>query len=144
MKFTTTMSLFGNNTGIAVPEDVVEALGSGKRPAVNVTVNGYSYRSTVAPMGGQFLIPFSSDKRAETGIAGGDEIEVELTLDTASRAVAPPEDFAAALAEVPGAREAFDALSPSRQKAHVTSIEGAKAEETRQRRIAKAVAELTP
>lgn len=133
----------GNNTGIEVPEDVVEALGAGKRPPVNVTVNGYAYRSTIAPMGGQYLIPFSSDKRKATGIGGGDAIEVELTLDTAPRTVEPPEDLAAALAASPGAAEAFAALSPSRQKAHVTSVESAKAQETRERRIAKAVAELT-
>ncbi|MFI9059162.1 YdeI/OmpD-associated family protein [Streptomyces anulatus] len=144
MKFSTTMFRTGNNTGIEVPEAVVEALGAGKRPPVNVTVNGYAYRSTIAPMGGRYLIPFSADKRAETGIGGGDAIEVELTLDTVSRAVAPPEDLAAALAEAPGAAKAFAALSPGRQKAHVTSIEGAKARVTRERRIAKTVAELTP
>ncbi|MEW2216529.1 YdeI/OmpD-associated family protein [Streptomyces globisporus] len=144
MKFRTTMFQSGNNTGIEVPEGVVEALGAGKRPPVNVTVNGYGYRSTIAPMGGQYLIPFSSDKRKATGIGGGDAIEVELTLDTAPRTVEPPEDLAAALAAVPGAAEAFAVLSPSRQKAHVTSVEGAKAQETRERRIAKAVAELTP
>jgi hypothetical protein len=144
MKFSTTMFRTGNNTGIEVPQAVVEALGAGKRPPVNVTVNGYVYRSTIAPMGGQYLIPFSSDRRKETGIDGGDAIEVELTLDTAPRTVEPPEDFAAALAAEPGAAEAFAALSPSRQRAHVTSIEGAKAQETRERRIAKAVAELAP
>lgn len=144
MKFSTTMVQAGNNTGIEVPESVVEALGAGKRPPVNVTVNGYAYRSTIAPMGGQYLIPFSSDKRKATGIGGGDAIEVELTLDTAPRTVEPPEDLAAALAAAPGAAEAFAALAPSRQKAYVTSVEGAKARETRERRIAKAVAELTP
>lgn len=116
MKFSTTVFRTGNNTGIEVPEAVVEALGAGKRPPVNVTVNGYAYRSTIAPMGGQYLIPFSADKREETGIGGGDAIEVELTLDTASRAVAPPEDLAAALAAAPGAAEAFAALSPSRRR----------------------------
>ncbi|MGW3582302.1 YdeI/OmpD-associated family protein [Streptomyces rubiginosohelvolus] len=144
MKFRTTMFQTGNNTGIEVPEDVVEALGAGTRPPVNVTVNGYAYRSTIAPMGGQYLIPFSSDKRKATGIGGGDAIEVELTLDTAPRTVEPPEDLAVALAAAPEAAEAFAALSPSRQKAHVTSVESAKAQETRERRIAKAVAELTP
>ncbi|MFJ1589897.1 YdeI/OmpD-associated family protein [Kitasatospora albolonga] len=144
MKFSSTMFQSGNNTGIEVPEDVVEALGAGKRPPVNVTVNGYAYRSTIAPMGGRYLIPFSSGKRKETGIAGGDAIEVELTLDTALRTVEPPEDLAAALAAAPGAAEAFAALSPSRRKAHVTSVEGAKTDATRERRIAKTVAELTP
>ncbi|MFD9848390.1 YdeI/OmpD-associated family protein [Streptomyces parvus] len=144
MKFSTTMFRTGNNTGIEVPEDVVEALGAGKRPPVNVTVNGYAYRSTIAPMGGQYLIPFSADKRKATGIGGGDAIEVELTLDTAPRTVEPPEDLAVALAAAPGAAEAFAALAPSRQKAHVASVQGAKTDATRERRIAKAVAELTP
>lgn len=144
VKFSTTMFQTGNNTGVEVPEDVVEALGAGKRPPVNVTVNGYAYRSTIAPMGGRYLIPFSADKRKATGIGGGDAIEVELTLDTAPRTVEPPEDLAAALAAAPGAAEAFAALAPSRQKAHVASVEGAKTDATRERRIAKAVAELTP
>ncbi len=143
MKFSTTMFQTGNNTGIEVPEDVVEALGAGKRPPVNVTVNGYAYRSTIAPMGGQYLIPFSADKREATGIGGGDAIEVELTLDTAPRTVEPPEDLAVALAAAPGAAEAFAALAPSRQKAHVASVEGAKTDATRERRIVKVVAELT-
>jgi hypothetical protein len=143
MKFTTRMAQSGNNTGIPVPPEVIEALGGGKRPAVNVTVNGYSYRSTVAPLSGQFLISFSSDKRAESGIAGGDEIEVELTLDTASRAVEPPSDLAAALDASPGTRAAFDALSPSKQKAHVVSVESAKTDETRQRRVTAVVAALS-
>jgi hypothetical protein len=143
MKFTTRMAQIGKNTGIPVPPEVIEALGGGKRPAVNVTVNGYSYRNTVAPMGGQFLISFSSDKRAESGIAGGDEIEVELTLDTASRAVEPPADLAAALDASPGTRAAFDALSPSKQKAHVVSVESAKTDETRLRRITAVVDALS-
>jgi hypothetical protein len=143
MKFTTRMAQSGNNTGIPVPPEVIEALGGGKRPAVNVTVNGYSYRSTVAPLSGQFLISFSSDKRVESGIAGGDEIEVELTLDTASRAVEPPADLVAALDASPGTRAAFDDLSPSKQKAHVVSVESAKSEETRQRRVTAVVAALS-
>jgi hypothetical protein len=143
MEFVAIMLQQGNNTGIPVPEDVVERLGGGKRPAVNLTVNGISYRSTISPMGGRFLIPFSSDKRAATGIVGGDRLDVVLTLDTEPRTVEPPADFAAALDEAPGARAAFDALSPSRQKAHVVSIEGAKAAETRERRIVAAIASLT-
>jgi hypothetical protein len=141
MGFHTTMLQTGNNTGIPVPPEVLDALGGGKRPAVNVTVNGYSYRSTIASMGGQHLIPFSAERRAESGISGGDEIDVELALDTAPRTVEPPADLAAAL-DAAGVRAAFDALAPSRQKAHVVSVESAKAEETRQRRIAAVVAAL--
>lgn len=143
MKFTTKMFQTGNNTGVPVPAEVVEALGGGRRPAVSVMVNGYAYRSTIASMGGQFLIPFSADKRRESGISGGDSIDVELALDTVPRTVEPPADLAAALAAVPGAQEAFRALSPSRQKAHVTSIDDAKTDATRQRRITKVVEELT-
>ena len=143
MRFETTMSLSGNNTGIEVPPEVVESFGAGKRPPVVVTVNGFEYRSTVAPMGGMFLIPFSSDKRAATGIRGGDPIVVDLELDTAPRTVDVPDDLAAALDATPGAREAWERLSPSHKKAHVTAIEGAKAAETRQRRIDKAIEALT-
>ena len=136
------MSQVGNNTGIEVPPEVIEALGAGRRPPVVVVVNGYEYRNTVAVMGGRFMISFSSDKRAATGIAGGDPIVVDLELDTAPRTVEVPADLAAAL-ETAGAHAAFDALSPSAQKAHVTAVEGAKAAETRQRRIDGIVAKLT-
>lgn len=143
MRFETTMFLSGNNTGIEVPPEVVESFGAGKRPPVVVTVNGFEYRSTIAPMGGMFLIPFSSDKRAATGIRGGDPIVVDLELDTAPRTVDVPDDLAARLDVTPGAREAWERLSPSHKKAHVTAIEGAKAAETRQRRIAKVIEALT-
>lgn len=136
------MSQLGNNTGIEVPPEVIEALGGGKRPPVLVRVNGYEYRSTVGVMGGRSLIPFSSDKRKETGIGGGDAIEVEVELDTAPRTVEVPADFQAALEAAPGAVAAFEALAPSHKKAHVIAIEQAKAAETRQRRIDAAVAKL--
>ncbi|WP_157007053.1 YdeI/OmpD-associated family protein [Agromyces laixinhei] len=142
MRFETMMSQVGNNTGIEVPPDVIEALGAGKKPPVVVIVNGYEYRSTVAVMGGRFMISFSSDKRAASGIRGGDPIVVDLDLDTAPRTVEVPADLAAAL-EASGARAAFDALSPSARKAHVTAVEGAKAAETRQRRIDGIAAKLS-
>lgn len=142
MRFESNLRLMGNNTGIEVPPDVVEGLAGGKRPPVNVTVNGFSYRSTIGVMGGKFLIPFSSDKRAATGLAGGDAIEVELTLDTAPRTVEVPDDLAAAL-EAAAVRSAFDALSPSARKAHALAVESAKAPETRARRIHAIVSALT-
>lgn len=141
MEFETTMAQMGNNTGIEVPADVLEQLGGGKRPAVKVVVNGYAYDSTVGVMGGRFLIPFSSDKRAATGIGGGDALTVELTLDTAPRTTEVPADLASAL-DAAGVREAFDALSPSAKKAHVTNVVGAKAEETRARRVTTIVEKL--
>lgn len=142
MRFETTLSQMGNNTGIEVPADVVDELGAGKRAAVVVDVNGFVYASAIGVMGGRFLIPFSSDKRATTGLAGGDAITVTLTLDTAPRTVEVPDDLAAALAAA-GARAAFDALSPSARKAHVTSVESAKAADTRTRRIASVVAKVS-
>ncbi|BDV31748.1 YdeI/OmpD-associated family protein [Microbacterium terricola] len=141
MRYETTLSQVGNNTGIEVPPEVIEELGGGKRPPVAVSVNGFEYRSTVAVMGGRYLIAFSSDKRAATGLKGGDPISVELTLDTAPREVQVPDDLATALQEA-GARAAFDALSPSARKAHVTNVEGAKAADTRARRVEKIVAGL--
>jgi hypothetical protein len=142
MRFETTMTLSGNNTGIEVPPEVIEALGAGRKPPVQVTVNGYTYRSTVAVMGGRYMISFSSDKRAATGIEGGDPITVDLEVDTAPRTVEVPDDLAAALAAAPGVREAFDALAPSARKAHVTNVESAKAADTRERRIAAIVTKL--
>ncbi|MFF2371542.1 YdeI/OmpD-associated family protein [Agromyces sp. NPDC058110] len=141
MRFETTMSQSGNNTGIEVPEEVIEALGAGRKPPVVVTVNGYEYRSTVAVMGGRYMISFSSDKRAATGIGGGDPIVVDLEVDTEPRTVVVPADLADALAAA-DARGAFDALSPSARKAHVTNVESAKAPETRQRRVESIVAKL--
>ena len=139
MKFTTTLELSGRNTGVLVPPEVLEELGGGKQPLVNVVVNGYAYRSAVATMGSRSLIAFSSDKRKATGLQGGETIEVELTLDTEPRTVELPEELTAAFAAEPTVKAAFDALSPSKQKAHVTSIESAKAPETRARRVEAAL-----
>jgi hypothetical protein len=136
--YRTVMHLVGRNTGIPVPPEVLAELGGGKRPAVSVVVNGYRYSSTVGSMDGQALVPFSSERRTESGIAGGDALTVSLELDAAPRETPVPDDLAAALAEA-GLREVFDALSPSRRKAHVTSVEGAKAIETRARRVAAVV-----
>jgi uncharacterized protein DUF1905/bacteriocin resistance YdeI/OmpD-like protein len=141
VKFSTTLFQDGNNTGIEVPADAVVALDAGKRPPVVVTVNGYEYRSTIASMGGRYLIPFSAERRKESGLAGGDAIEVEVTVDEAPRVVEVPGDLAAAL-ESAAVKAAWAKLSYSTQKAHVTSVNGAKAPETRARRVAAVVAKL--
>ncbi len=108
---------------------------------VTVDVNGYVYASTIGVMGGRFLIPFSADKRAATGLSGGDPISVDLILDTAPRTVEVPDDLAAAL-DAAGARAAFDALAPSARKAHVANVEGAKTADTRARRITSLATKL--
>jgi hypothetical protein len=141
VRYRTTMHAIGRNTGIPVPPEVLGQLGAGKRPAVLVEVNGYGYVSTVGSMGGQALIPFSSEHRAASGIGGGDDLEVGLSLDLGSRDVTVPADLAAAL-EGAGLTEAFARLAPSHRKAHVTAVESAKGADTRQRRIESAIAKL--
>ena len=128
--------------GIEVPAAIVEALGSGRKPAVRVTINGYMYRSSVATMNGVFMIGVSNDVRAAAGVASGDEVDVELELDTEPRVVAVPDDLAAALDRDAGARAAFDRLSYSNKRRIVEPIVAAKNPETRQRRIEKAVETL--
>jgi uncharacterized protein DUF1905/bacteriocin resistance YdeI/OmpD-like protein len=143
VKFRTTILQSGKTaTGIQVPDEVVEALGAGKRPPVRVTINGYTYRSSIAVMGSAYMVGVNADNRAAAGVNGGDQVEVDIELDSAPREVRMPADFAAALDAEPSARRTFDGLSYSNKSWHVLSIEGAKSEETRQRRMAKSVAAL--
>ncbi len=143
MKFRTTVLQTGTNTtGILVPEAVLAELGAGKRPAVALTVNGYTWRSSVASRDGQYMISASAEVREKAGIAGGDDIDVDLELDTAPREVEVPVDFSSALDAEPAARAFFDTLSYSNKRRYVLNIESAKSEETRQRRIARAVETL--
>ncbi len=143
MTFRTTIELGGKTaTGFQVPPDVVAALGPGKRHAVTVTINGHSYASSVASRGGVFMVPLSAENRGLAGVAAGDEVDVDLQLDTSTREVEVPDDLAQALAAAPGTRAAFDALSYSNQRRYTLSIADAKTPETRQRRIEKAVTEL--
>lgn len=143
MRFRTTILQSGATaTGIRVPNEVVESLGAGRRPPVNVTINGVTYRNTIAVMGGEYMVGVSAENRAATEVKGGDEVDVDIELDTAPRVVELPPDFAAALEAEPSARETFERLSPSLKGYHVTQILGAKTDETRQRRIAKSVATL--
>lgn len=140
MRFHTTILQSGKTaTGIQVPDEVVEALGAGKRPAVRVTINGYTYRSTIAVMSGVYMVGVNAENRAAAGVAGGDEVDVVIELDTAPREVAVPADLAAALEAEPGALRTFEGSSYSNQSWHVLQVTGAKTEETRRRRIAKSI-----
>jgi hypothetical protein len=140
MKFTATLILGGKTaTGIEVPPEVVTALGAGKRPPVRVTIRNYTYRTTVAPYGGEFYIGLSAEVRQHTGVAAGDEVEVDIELDTEPREVSVPADFQTALNGDPQASAFFDGLSYSNKRRLVLGIEGAKTPETRQRRIEKAI-----
>ncbi|WP_152346142.1 YdeI/OmpD-associated family protein [Brevibacterium sp. CFH 10365] len=140
--FTTELLTLGNNVGIEVPEDIVLGFGVGKRVPVIVTIEGYSYPSTTAVMGGKYLLPLAKEHREEIGVAGGEIHEVTLTHDTSNRETPVPDFLAEALAAA-GVRAAFDALAPSKRKEHVRQVTSAKAEETRDRRIKKIVDSLS-
>jgi len=132
-----------NTTGIPVPDEVLEQLGGGRKPAVKVVLNGsFEYRTTVGSMGGRPMLSISSERRAAAGVAGGQPVDVELTVDSEPRTIEVPDDFAAALEQDAAAKAAFERLAPSHRRAHVDAITGAKAADTRQRRIDAALAKL--
>jgi len=143
MRFHGTVKLAGKTaTGIQVPPEVVTGLDAGKRPPVKVTINGHTYRTSVAPMGGVFMLPVSAEQRTAAGVAAGDEVDIDIELDTEPREVTVPQDLGDALDGDPQARSFFDGLSYSNRLRHVLSIEGAKTAETRQRRIVKVVGQM--
>jgi hypothetical protein len=132
-----------NATALEVPNEAMAALGKGKRHPVKVSLNGYTYRTTIAVMGGVCLLPLSKANRDAAGVKAGDKVEITLELDTEPRTVAVPDDLATALSKKRGARAKFDGLSYSARKEYVRQVESAKAQETRQRRIAGIVAKLS-
>lgn len=143
MKFRASIELAGKTaTGIEVPAAVVAKLGSSKKPAVRVTIKGYTYRSTVASMGGRFMLPVSAQVREAAGVAARDKVDVEVELDTAPRDVSVPADFGRALSRDAAARRFVEGLSFSNKQRIMISIEAAKTPETRERRIVKAVSML--
>lgn len=144
MAFTATVAATGTNTtGIRVPDAVVEALGQGRRPRVVVTIDdGYTFRTTLGTIDGAAFISVSAAVREEAGVAAGDVVEVELTVDTEPRTVEVPDDLAAALAGDPDAASWFASLTDSQRNGFVTSVTGAKQPETRRRRVARAVEAL--
>lgn len=129
-------------TGIEVPASVIESLGGGKRAAAVVSFSGYSYRTTIGAMDGRSMIPVSAEHRAAAGVKAGDLLDVTITLDELPREIEVPSGLAKALKASANARRVFDSLSPSNKKRHVVSVTSAKTDETRQRRIDKAIAEL--
>jgi hypothetical protein len=143
MKFRATVELGGKTaTGIEVPEDVVAALGSGNRPPVTVTIGGHTYRTTVARMGGRYLVPLSAENRTAAAVAAGDQVDVDIEADTGPREVTVPADLAEALVHDDVARANFDGLSYTHRKEWVRWVEEAKKAETRATRLAKTVESL--
>jgi len=134
MRFESVVELGGKTaTGIPVPDEVIEALGSSKRPAVVVTLGGHAYRTTAVRMGGRFLVPLSAENREAAGVAAGDEVLVDIEPDTAPREVVVPDDLAAAMDDA--ARTAYEGLSFTYRKEWVRWVEEAKKPETRAARI---------
>ncbi|WP_427887468.1 YdeI/OmpD-associated family protein [Kribbella sp. GL6] len=143
MKFTAELLSTGKNTaGFEVPDAVVEELGGGGRPKVSATVNGLTFRTSIARMGGRYLLGVSAERRTEAGVAPGDVVDVEVELDTAPRELDVPEPLAAALAADPDARAFWDTLSYSNRQWHVLQVTSAKTDATRDRRIEKSVGML--
>jgi Bacteriocin-protection, YdeI or OmpD-Associated/Domain of unknown function (DUF1905) len=143
MRFPSTIRLTGKTAcGIPVPEDVVQGLGASRRPAVRVTIKGYTYRSTVARMGGEYLVGVSAENRQAAGVEAGEDVVVDVELDTEPRVLDLPADLKDALDRDAQARAFFDSLSYSNKRRLVLPIEGAKTSETRQRRVARTVSAL--
>ena len=143
MRFHATVEQNGKTaTGITVPDEIVAALGAGRKPAVTVTINGYTYRSSIATVSGTSKVGVSAEVREAAGVKAGDEVDVDIALDTAPREVAVPADFAAALDAEPPAQATFDRISYSEKRWFVLGIEDAKTPETRKRRIDKAIERL--
>lgn len=136
--FKTTIVRDGSMCFIPVPFDPRPVFGKVRAP-VKVTLNGYTYRSTIAAMGGTTCIPLRRSNREAAGLDGGETLDVTLTLDADERRVTPPRDFVKALKAAPPAWERWQELSYSHQREHVEAIEGAKKAETRARRVRKAV-----
>jgi hypothetical protein len=117
VRFRGTVELGGKTaTGLQVPNDVIDALGGGKRPAVRITIGGHTYRTTVASRGGRFLVPLSAENRAAAGVAAGEEVEVDIQSDTASREVPVPADLAGELTRDSTAQRFFNGLSYTHRK----------------------------
>lgn len=135
--FTTTLLRDGAMTAIPLPFDPKAVFGKVRAP-VKVTINGYTYRSTISSMGGQVFIPLRASNREAAGVDPGDTVKVRLELDTDPRDVTPPADLVAAL-RAAGLFERWQKLSFTHRREHVEAVEGAKKPETRTRRIENAV-----
>lgn len=142
VKYNTTIVRRGNTTGIQVPEDILEQLNGGKKPLVKVTLNGYTYRSAVGKMDGEFMISLSAENRTNANVQGGQTLEVTIELDNEPRTVELPEELQAEFDRNEDAKTAYEKLAPSRKKALVLFINEAKTDETRKKRIEKAINSL--
>jgi hypothetical protein len=143
MEFTAELEATGGTTtGFVVPDDVVEGLGAGRRPKVVVSVAGHTWRTSIASMGGRYLLGASAVVREASGISAGHVYPVTVEVDTAPRTVDVPEDLAVALAADPDAASTWAGLTYSQQRQHAEAVLAAKKPETRARRVSTIVAKL--
>lgn len=143
MRFLAKVLLSGRTaTGVEVPAKVVDGLGSTKRPLVSVTINGYTYRSAIAPMGGVYMLGISEEVRNNAKVKAGDTVEIDVALDTKLRDVEVPPELAKALAKDAKAKRYFESLSYSGKYRLAAPIANGKTAETRERNLAKAIKEL--
>jgi hypothetical protein len=143
MRFRAKVLLAGKTaTGVEVPAKVVDALGSTKRPLVSVTINGYTYRSAIAPMGGVYMLGISEEVRNNARVKGGDTVDVDVVLDTKPRDVEVPPELAKALAKDAKAKKYFESLSYSGKYRLAAPIANGKTPETRARNLETAMQEL--
>ena len=130
----------GPAAAVVLDGEHIAAVGEGaKRFPVVATVNGYTWRTTVTRMRGEFLLGLNRAVREEAGVEAGDIVEVELELDTIAREVELPEALADALAEDSEARAAFDRLAYTHREEYARWVDEAKRDESRQRRVAQAL-----
>jgi Bacteriocin-protection, YdeI or OmpD-Associated/Domain of unknown function (DUF1905) len=143
MRLTTTLQRRGPAAAVVLDDEQVEQIGEGaKRFPVQATVNGYTWRTTVMRMGGEFLLGLNKAVRDAAGAQAGDSVDVAIELDIAPREVEVPEALASALAKDPAAKAAFDALSFTNRKEYARAVAEAKRPETRDRRVAQTLARL--
>ena len=132
----------GTTTGFVVPDEVVTALGGGRRPKVAATVAGHTWRTSIAAMGGRYLLGASAAVRDAARISAGETHTVQVVLDDAPRTVEVPDDLAAALAADPAAGAAWSGLTYSAQRRHAEAVLAAKKPETRARRVESVMSSL--
>jgi hypothetical protein len=143
VEFEATIAQDGESVSVPVPPEAVAALGDLKRPPVQVTLNGYTYRTTIAVYGGKSYLGLRREVREAAAVSPGQRLTVTLALDEQPRTVDVPDDLARELERDPGAQSAFARLSYTNQKEYVAWIQAAKRPETRMRRIAQTVEKLS-
>ncbi len=143
LRISTTLQARGPAAAVVLDDEQVQQIGEGaKRFPVQATVNGYTWRTTVMRMGGEFLLGLNRAVRDAAGAQAGDSVDVSIELDRAPREVEVPEALASALAKDPTAKAAFDALSFTHRKEYARAVAEAKRPETRDRRVAQALEKL--